>query len=99
MQSGRDLGRAAIERGNSVELSEQTRRVVVSWFVPDGDTHQHATLDELPFGGGAVNTLGGHAYAEAPPAEDRRMHHIRPFCDLCFTAYLKLRGAQPTWKE
>ncbi|PRW63658.1 hypothetical protein CEP50_09345 [Actinopolyspora mortivallis] len=88
-----------MERGNSVEISEETRRVVVSWFVPDGDTYQHATLDALPVEGGAVSTLGGHAYAEAPASPDRRMHHIRPFCDLCFTAYLKLHRAQPSRKE
>ncbi|SFE43360.1 hypothetical protein SAMN04487819_113114 [Actinopolyspora alba] len=81
-----------------MEIGEETRRVVVSWFVPNGDTHQHATLDALPLDGGGVSTLGGHDYAEAPAARDRRMQHIRPFCDLCFTAYLKLHRAQPNWK-
>ncbi|MGJ7906788.1 hypothetical protein ACOQFL_09930 [Actinopolyspora sp. H202] len=97
-QEGRALGRAAVERGKSVELSAETERVVVSWFVPDGDTHQHATVDALPTEGGGVSTLGGHDYAEAPAYQDRRMRHIRPFCDLCFTEYLKLHTAQPSWK-
>lgn len=99
VQAGRDLGRAAVERGNSVEISEETGRVVVSWFVPDGDTHQHATLDALPTEGGAVNTLGGHDYAEAPPFRERGMSHVRPFCADCFTEYLRLDRGQPSWKE
>ncbi|MGJ7907518.1 hypothetical protein ACOQFL_13685 [Actinopolyspora sp. H202] len=99
MRSGRDLGRAVVKRGNSVEISEKTGRVFVSWFVPEGDTHQHATLDAMPTEGGVVSTLGGHDYAEAPAYQDRRMHHIRPFCDRCFTEYLKLHTAQPSWKE
>ncbi|MDP9641347.1 hypothetical protein J2S53_001292 [Actinopolyspora lacussalsi] len=98
VRSGRDLGWTAVERGCRVEIGEGTGRVVVSWFVPDGDTHQHATLDALPTEGGGVSTLGGHDYAEAPAYQDRRMRHIRPFCDRCFTEYLKLHRAQPNWK-
>ncbi|WP_245693699.1 hypothetical protein [Actinopolyspora mzabensis] len=98
VRSGRELGRAVVERGNCVEISEESSRVVVSWFVPEGDTHQHATLDALPTEGGGVSTLGGHDYADAPAARDRRMQHLRPFCDRCFTAYLKLNRAQPSWK-
>ncbi|WP_223208189.1 hypothetical protein [Actinopolyspora erythraea] len=99
VQAGRHLGRAAVMRGNSVEISEETERIAVYWFTPEGDRYQHATLREPPAEGGPVLTLGRHAYAEAPPVEDRRMNHIRPFCEDCFNEYLRLDRGQPSWKD
>ncbi|SFE33268.1 hypothetical protein SAMN04487819_11164 [Actinopolyspora alba] len=99
LQAGRDLGRAAVERGSSVEISAETERIAVYWFTPEGDRYQHATVDALPTEGGGVSTLGGHDYAEARPAEDRRMNHVRPCCEDCFNEYLRLDRGQPSWKR
>ncbi|ASU81218.1 hypothetical protein CDG81_17315 [Actinopolyspora erythraea] len=77
-------------------------RPQIHWVKPEGDPNQHATLDRPPRGGGPVEPLGGHEPVESPPVADPRefqMAHNRPFCEECFTAYLKLPTALPVWKH
>lgn len=77
-------------------------RTQVFWITPEDGTRQHATLREPPAEGGKVEVLGGHSPVFAPEVRDRRgyqMWHTRPFCEECFTAYLKLPIARPDWKS